>query len=163
MGTHLSIDMVSTCQFGSNFFSFPCMTPALLEESSYALHIFNEKDLLLLHMNLQKHPRPCAVFRGGEASPSSYLVKSLNLVFRLNTKCASQHYAEATVHDGKRKTLNVEQSCMENPLLKVHPLIYNSSDFNAISLHCGDALLSSSLKLRQCSHYTPLFSISTSS
>lgn len=36
-----------------------------------------------------------------ESSPLYYLFKSLNLVFRLNTKYGSSHYSKVTVHDGK--------------------------------------------------------------
>lgn len=46
---------VSIHQHSSNFSSFHKVPMALLEEHSYVLHSFNEKDLLPFHMSLKKH------------------------------------------------------------------------------------------------------------
>lgn len=43
---------VSTCQYSPIFFPFHKIFLSLLKECSYALHIFNKKDLLLLRMSL---------------------------------------------------------------------------------------------------------------
>lgn len=49
----LCTKMISTYQFSFIFFPFHEISLALLEDSSYALHIFNNKGLFPLHMSLQ--------------------------------------------------------------------------------------------------------------